>query len=220
MLYIVSSPIGNLEDISYRAVETLKACDLILAEDTRRTGKLLRHLGIEKKMLSYNDHNRVRRIPYVIELLAGAKSIALCSDAGTPGIADPGFRLVQAAVNKGIRIVPVPGASSVLAALVCSGMPTDEFRFIGWLPKKQGQKKKIIESINCTTVCLESPYRIEKTLKMIHEANPTLQLCICRELTKMHEEFIRGTAEEIMGKKKKLKGEITLVMGTGTHAQC
>jgi 16S rRNA (cytidine1402-2'-O)-methyltransferase len=216
MLYIVSTPIGNLQDITFRAVETLKNVDLIAAEDTRRTKILLNHYEIkDKKMISYNDHNKMRRIPYLIEILKSGKEIALVSDAGTPGISDPGYNLINAAIDNEITIIPIPGASASLSALVTSGLPTDSFSFKGFLSKKEKKKIDAFNSIKDKTVIFyESPYRINKTLDVLNKTLPTAKICLAREITKKFEEFLRGTPSEIISKigERTIKGEIVLVI--------
>jgi len=211
MLYIVATPIGNLEDITYRAARILSEADIIASEDTRRTGKLLKHLGIKSRMVSYNDHNRDRRIPYLVEEMRLGKTVALVTDAGTPCISDPGLRLVRATVQAGIQVSPIPGPSSVIAALSCSGFP-DKFCFRGFLPKKKGKRLEELRSITGTTVFLESPHRIEKTVAELAEVLPDTEICIGRELTKKFEEFVRGKPLEVLGKIRGKKGEMVLVV--------
>jgi 16S rRNA (cytidine1402-2'-O)-methyltransferase len=215
-LYIVSTPIGNLEDISFRAVKILGEVDLVLAEDTRRTSVLLNHYKVKNKIETFNDVNKEKTTPSIIEKLKNNDKIALVSDSGTPGISDPGFYLVRECARNQIDIIPVPGANAAISALVSSGFATDRFMFLGFLSKKEGQLKKTLTEIknnNITTIFYESPYRIEKTLKVINEVMPDKKLCIARELTKKFEEFIRGTASEILEKKPNFKGEITVVVG-------
>jgi 16S rRNA (cytidine1402-2'-O)-methyltransferase len=216
MLYIVSTPIGNLKDITFRAIDTLREADLIFAEDTRRTGLLLKRYFIkDKQILSYNDINKTRRTIQAIELLREGKDIALVSDSGTPGISDPGFYLVREAVKYNIQISPVPGACAFVSALVCSGLPTDKFVFYGFIPKKEGQKKKFFSSLGDKTVVFyESPYRIIKTLKLMNEIIPDKKIVIARELTKKFEEFIRGSVKGVYNrlKDKELKGEIAVIL--------
>lgn len=215
-LYIVATPIGNLEDISFRAIKVLKEADLVLAEDTRRTSILLNHYNVRNKLDSFNDFNKEKKTQSIIELLKNNKNIAIVSDSGTPGISDPGFYLVRECVKNDIQVIPVPGANALITALVSSGFATDKFVFLGFLSKKQGQLKKSLLEIknnNITTIFYESPYRIEKTLKLMDEIIPNKKICIARELTKKFEEFIRGTASEILEKKPKFKGEITVVVG-------
>jgi len=214
MLYIVATPIGNLGDITYRAVDILKEVDLILAEDTRRTGVLLGHYKISKKMISFNDFNKERKTPEIVKLLKSGHSVALVSDAGTPGVSDPGFYLVRECVKSGIVVSPVPGACALISGLVCSGLPTDKFSFHGFISKKEGQKKKFFSEISGTTVFYESPHRILKTLKVMNSVIPNRQIVIGRELTKKFEEFIRGTVSEVylQLKEKNIKGEIVVIV--------
>jgi 16S rRNA (cytidine1402-2'-O)-methyltransferase len=215
MIYIVSTPIGNLADITIRAIDTLKSVDLILAEDTRRTGILLQKYNIRQRMMSYNDINKERRIAELSEQLL-TRNIALVSDAGTPGINDPGFCLVRHCVRNNIPITHIPGPSSILAALVPSGLPTDKFCFIGFLPKKEGKKREVLDSLpRMTTIAFESPYRLLETLEIMSLVIPERDIVIARELTKKFEEFIRGKPKELLEKLKnrQIKGEIVLVIG-------
>lgn len=219
MLYIVSTPIGNLKDITLRALDILREVDLILAEDTRRTGILLKEYMIkDKKITSYNDINKIKKTKEVIELLKQGQDIALVSDSGTPGISDPGFYLVREAVKYNIQISPIPGPTAPIAALVCSGLPTDKFGFFGFLPKKDGKKREIFGWIskmeNLTFIYYESPHRILKTLRLMEEIIPEKNVVIGREMTKKFEEFIRGTAKSVYQKvkEKKIKGEIVLII--------
>jgi 16S rRNA (cytidine1402-2'-O)-methyltransferase len=216
MLYIVSTPIGNMRDISYRAIDILGSCNLILAEDTRRTMTLLRHYNINNKMESFNDINYRKKVGNILTLLKEGKDIALVTDSGTPGISDPGFLLVRECMNQNIVVTSVPGASAFLCALTSSGLPTDSFTFIGFLPKKE---KKIAEIFmkerKETLITYESPHRIIKTLNYIKKFAPERKLVLARELTKKFEELIRGTAEDILNGigKRKIKGEIVLLIG-------
>jgi 16S rRNA (cytidine1402-2'-O)-methyltransferase len=217
-LYLVATPIGNLEDITLRAIRTLRECDLIAAEDTRRTGQLLKHLGISKPMLSYFQFNEARRSEQIIERLKQGQKVALVSDAGSPGISDPGERVVRAALDAGLRVEAVPGPSALVAALTVSGLPTDEVHFIGFLPHKSGQRRKRLEfltNVPGTIVIYESPYRIEKLLTELAEIYPARQIVLGRELTKKFEEFLRGTAGELlaMARGRALKGEFVVVIG-------
>ena len=213
-LYIVSTPIGNLKDITIRAIEVLKEVDLILAEDTRRTGKLLKEYNISNKMLSYNDYNKSKRTKEVISLLKENKNVAVVSDAGTPSISDPGFYIVRECIKENIKVIPIPGASALLAGLVGAGLPTDKFEFYGFLPKGPTQKERIFSAIDKTTVFYESPHRIIKTLKVMNEVIHDKEIVIARELTKKFEEFIRGTVKDVYNslKDKVLKGEIVLIV--------
>jgi len=222
MLYIVSTPIGNLKDITFRAIECLKEVDLIAAEDTRRTGILLKAYSVKTKMMSYNDHNKTRRVPYLIGLIKEGTKIALVSDSGTPGISDPGYNLINAAIDNNIDVVPLPGPSAFISALVASGMPTDKFTFHGFLPKKDKKKKELIISASGTAIFYESPHRIHKTLEQLNNWCPESRICIARELTKVFEQFIRGTPQEVIEvlEDKKIKGEIVLIMDRGKPSQC
>jgi 16S rRNA (cytidine1402-2'-O)-methyltransferase len=219
-LYLVATPIGNLEDITLRALRVLKEADLIACEDTRQTQKLLNHYGITTRTTSYHEHNEMTRsAELVLELEQGAR-IALVTDAGMPGISDPGFRLISLAIRHHIPVVPIPGASAFLSALVASGLPTDSFRFSGFLPAKRGQRRQVIESIResaRTQVFYEAPHRVTEALEDIVEIlGGQRHVVIAREVTKMHEEFLRGHAGEVLETLKSrgdVKGEITLLIG-------
>jgi 16S rRNA (cytidine1402-2'-O)-methyltransferase len=219
-LYLVATPIGNLEDITLRALRVLKQADLIACEDTRQTQKLLNHYGITTRTTSYHEHNEMTRAAeLIVELEQGAR-IALVTDAGMPGISDPGFRLISLAIRHRIPVVPVPGASAFLAALVASGLPTDSFRFSGFLPAKVGQRRQLLESIRespRTQVFYEAPHRVKETLEDIVEIlGAERHIVIAREVTKIHEEFLRGTASDVLETLKArgdIKGEITLLIG-------
>jgi 16S rRNA (cytidine1402-2'-O)-methyltransferase len=220
-LFLVATPIGNLADISQRAVTTLETVDLILAEDTRKTGLLLKHLGIGKPMLSLHEHNEIAQIPHIVARLKEGKTIALVSDAGTPMISDPGFKLVREAIAQSVEVIPIPGPSAVLAALSASGLPTDHFFFVGYLPKTTGKAEMILENLAEFTqklptslVFFESPHRILKTLDLLEKHFPSASLAVGRELTKIHEEFRRGSISEIKSdlKSRSAKGEFTLVL--------
>lgn len=219
VLYVVATPIGNLEDITYRAVRVLKQADLIACEDTRQTRKLLDHYGIAKPMVSYHEHNEDQRAHELLAKLRAGATIAQVSDAGMPGISDPGYRLVRLAVEHRIPVVPVPGASALIAALAAGGLPTDAFEFRGFLPAKAGQRRTVLEEIRGhreTVVFYEAPHRILESLQdMVSVLGPHRPVVIARELTKMHEEFIRGTAQEVLDavRGRELKGEITLLVG-------
>ena len=219
-LYLVATPIGNLEDISLRALRVLKEVDLIACEDTRQTQKLLNHYGIEKRTVSYHEHNEMTRAAELITDVEGGASIALVSDAGMPGISDPGFRLVTLAIRHHVPVVPIPGASAFLAALVASGLPTDSFRFSGFLPPKRGKRREIFENIlasSRTQVFYEAPHRLLETMEdLVQVLGLNRQVVIAREVTKVYEEFIRGRSGEILEKLKargEIKGEITLLVG-------
>lgn len=218
-LYLVATPIGNLDDITIRAVKTLESADLILAEDTRVTKKLLSLLNIPTPLRSFHDFNKEKVTPSIIEQLKDGKNYALVSDAGTPGIADPGFYLVRQAIREGIPVVPIPGPSSLLTALVCSGLPTDRFIFENFLPSKPGRRRSVLEGYRNekrTVVFFESPYRIEKVLKDMDGVFGDIAVVIGRELTKFHEEFIRGTPASILEHftQKPPKGEIVVIFNT------
>lgn len=223
-LYVVSTPIGNLEDITLRALRILREVNLIACEDTRQTRKLLDHFGISTPAISYHDHNEASRAVELIQRIQSGDSIALVSDAGTPLVSDPGYRLVDAAIQAGVTVVPIPGASAALGALAAAGLPTDEFRFCGFLPPKQGQRRKVLEGLipeTCTLVFYEAPHRILETLDDIDAIMGARPIVVARELTKLHEEFLRGTAAEIrasLGQRPSVKGEITLLIGKGEPA--
>lgn len=217
MLFVVSTPIGNLSDMSYRAVEVLKGVDLIACEDTRRTGVLLKVYGVKNKTASYHDHNKLRQTPKLIGLLKSGRDVALVSDGGTPGISDPGFYLVRECIKEDIKVSPIPGPSAAISSIVCSGLPTDRFSFYGFVPKQQKKRADFFQSLSTraeTAICYESPHRIAKTLKVISDILPDKRLCIARELTKKHEEFIRGTPRELASyvDNNTLRGEIVLLI--------
>ena len=217
-LYLVATPIGNLEDITLRALRVLRECDVIAAEDTRHTGGLLKHYGISKPMISYFKFNEAKRSEEIIERLQRGEKIALVTDAGSPGISDPGERVVKAVLASGLRVEAVPGACALVAALTASGLPTDEFHFIGFLPHKSGQRRNQLATLqqhSGTLVFYESPYRIEKLLEELKEAFPDRQIVLARELTKKFEEYIRGTAAELLEQTKgrSLKGEFVVLVG-------
>src|SRR5579859_2517242 len=194
-LYLVATPIGNLEDITLRALRTLKECDLVAAEDTRRTGQLLHHFGISKPMLSYFKFSEARRSEEILQRLSRGEKIALVTDAGSPGISDPGERVVNAAIAQGFRVEAVPGPCALVAALTASGLPTGEFHFVGFLPHKSGQRRNKLESLKAipgTLIFYESPFRIEKLLGELNEVFPERDVVLSRELTKKFEEFLRG----------------------------
>jgi len=218
-LYLVATPIGNLEDITYRAVRVLKEADLIACEDTRHTRGLLDHYGIDRPTISYHEHNESGRTPDLIERLKGGQSIAVVSDAGTPLISDPGYRLVNQALAEGIVVVPIPGPSAILAALTASGLPTDAFHFGGFLPAKTSQRRKTLEAVRkfeCSLVFYETPHRILEALEDMALVLGERPIVLTRELTKLHEEFLRGTAAEVLENlraRPSIKGEMTLVIG-------
>jgi 16S rRNA (cytidine1402-2'-O)-methyltransferase len=218
-LFLVATPIGNLEDLTFRAVRTLREVDLIACEDTRHTRRLLDHYNIEKPTISYYEHNESDRSESLVERMLTGANIAVVSDAGTPLISDPGYRLVAAAIRAGIRVIPIPGPSAILTALTASGLPTDSFYFGGFVSQKQGARRKMLESLadlDCTLVFYEAPHRILETLEDIAEIYGERQMVLTRELTKIHEEFLRGTALALIRNLRErgtVKGEITLVIG-------
>lgn len=227
-LYIVSTPIGNRKDISLRALEVFDSLDYLLAEDTRKTGRLLDYyrqeglLANRPQLISFYEANEGQRMDEVMRLLKNNKNVGLVSNSGTPLISDPGFKLVRSCIEQKIEVIAIPGASAVLTGLVISGLPTDKFMFLGFLPKKQGKKEKLIQAVKeilerlpQTAVFYESPFRVVKTLETIKKVIPGAEIIIGRELTKEFEEVIRGSAKELVDllKDKKLKGEIVVMMG-------
>ncbi|HEV7552299.1 MAG TPA: 16S rRNA (cytidine(1402)-2'-O)-methyltransferase [Candidatus Angelobacter sp.] len=220
-LYVVGTPIGNLEDISYRAVRMLKEADLIACEDTRHTAKLLHHYAIDKPTVSYHEHNEAARAEELVAKLELGLNVAQVSDAGMPGISDPGYRVIKLAIERGVQVVPIPGASALVAALAASGLPTDSFQFLGFLPAKSGQRRTTLETLRHaqhTTVVYEAPHRIAEAMKDIVELlGAERPVVLARELTKIHEEFIRGTAAQVLHRiqEHELKGEMTLLIGKG-----
>jgi len=221
-LYIVSTPIGNTEDITLRALRILKEVDLIAAEDTRRTGLLLKHFGIQAPLSSYFEGNELKKKEFILAKLKEGKKVALVSDAGTPGISDPGFRLIQLAIENQLPIVPIPGSSAVITALSVSGLPTDAFLFKGFLPHKSKKRRDLLkglEEVRETLIFYESPHRISETLRDILEILGDREIVLTRELTKVYEEIIRGKVNEILNQvgDRTLKGEITLVISGKTR---
>ena len=216
-LYIVSTPIGNLADITYRAVEILKTVDIIAAEDTRRSRILLSNYDIKTKMISYYEHNKYQKIQKITENLLSGHQVAVITDAGTPAISDPAYKLVRQAIKVGCNIESIPGPSAVLASLVSSGLPTDRFIFEGFLPPKKGRKKRLENFINesGTIIIYENTLRLNRTIKQILDIIGDRPAVICRELTKIHEEKIRGTLSSLLDllNRKKLKGECVLLIG-------
>jgi 16S rRNA (cytidine1402-2'-O)-methyltransferase len=218
-LFLVATPIGNLEDITLRALRTLKECDMIAAEDTRRTGQLLKHFGISKPLLSYHLFNEAQRSQQLLERLRHGERIALVTDAGSPGISDPGERIVREALRAGFRVEPVPGPSALIAALTASGLPTEEFHFVGFLPHKSGQRRTKLEALKAipgTLVLYESPFRIEKLLTELRDVMPGHGVVLARELTKRFEEFLRGTPAELLAifEKRSFKGEFVVMVSS------
>ena len=222
-LYIISTPIGNLKDVTHRSLELLSDVDLIAAEDTRRTGVLLKHYDIKTPLSSFNSYNQVKKSDRLIARLQAGHDLALVSDAGTPGVSDPLYYLVKAALDKRVPVVSLPGPSAVLAALTVSGLPINRFVFEGFLPRKKGRKKLIEELAQekRTIVLFESPHRIVKTLNELYQVMGERKAVLARELTKIHEEVIRGTLGElaIKAEEQKLKGEITLVISGAPKAR-
>jgi len=216
-LIVVPTPVGNLEDITLRAIRVLKESDFILAEDTRTTGKLLKHLEIETRMIAHHKFNEHKTLGKTLNLIETHKQIALVSDAGTPGISDPGFLLIRECISNGIEIECLPGATAFVPALVCSGFPTESFCFEGFLPPKKGRQKKLTELAEekRTIILYESPYRLIKTLEQIKEFwGEERQVAVCREISKMYEEIARGNINEIIShfSAKGVKGEIVIVV--------
>lgn len=221
-LYVVSTPIGNLEDITLRALRILKEVDLIAAEDTRRTGLLLKHFGIEKPLTSYFEGTELKKREFILSRLREGSDVALVSDAGTPGISDPGFRLIRLAIEHKIAVVPIPGPSAAIAALSIAGLPTDAFFFKGFLPHKSKKRRDLLgdlAEVRETLLFYESPHRIFETLQDILEILGDREMVLARELTKAYEEVLRGTVSEIQKQigVRNLKGEITLVIAGKTR---
>lgn len=216
-LFVVGTPIGNLEDITLRAISTLQNVDLILAEDTRNSKKLLSAHNIDTKMMSYHEHSKEKEAKRIISLLLDGKNLALISDAGTPTISDPGYGLIRDCIKKEIKIIPIPGASAITTAMSVSGLPSDSFTFFGFLPQKKGRIKKIKELLNVdnTIILFESPFRLEKTLNQLKEYLGNRSVVVGRELTKLYEEIIRGNLEDVIKyfSKSKVKGEIVIMIG-------
>src|SRR6202162_3449464 len=224
-LYLVATPIGNLEDITLRALRVLKQADLIACEDTRQTQKLLNHYGIATRTTSYHEHNEMTRAAELVVELEQRTRIALVTDAGMPGISDPGYRLISLAIRHHVPVVPIPGAAAFLAALVASGLPTDSFRFSGFLPAKRGERRAALEAIKTsprTQVFYEAPHRVIETLEDVVEAlGPDRHVVIAREVTKLHEEFLRGRAADVLAileSRGDVKGEITLLVAKAEEA--
>jgi 16S rRNA (cytidine1402-2'-O)-methyltransferase len=223
-LYIIATPIGNLEDITLRAVRILGEVDVVACEDTRQTRKLLDHFHIAKPTVSYHDHNEAERTADLLTRLEAGESVALVSDAGTPLVSDPGYRLVTGAIQAGVSVVPLPGPSAALAALAGAGLATDAFRFCGFLPPKSGQRRKALEELrseSCTLIFYEAPHRILDALADIEAVMGERPVVVARELTKIHEEFLRGTAPEVrarLASRPAVKGEITVLIGKPTAA--
>ncbi len=215
ILYVIGGPIGNLEDITLRAIKVLNELDLLLCEDTRRTRILLNKYGISLKTLSYNEHNENKRIPQVLDMLAQGLKIGIMSNAGTPAISDPGYRLIREARLKGFKVSPIPGPSAVIAALSVSGLPTDSFVFEGFLPRRKEKRRKKLEQLakeKRTVIIFESVHRIEKLLDELAEIFGDREVAIARELTKIHEEVLFGKLPDIRGQLTNLKGEFVIMV--------
>lgn len=217
-LYLVPTPVGNLEDITFRALTVLKEADLVLAEDTRTSGILLKHFEIKKPMLSYHKFNEHQTVDRVVERLKGGETVAVVSDAGTPGISDPGFLVAREAIRAGIEVITLPGATAFVPALVSSGLPCDKFCFEGFLPQKKGRQTRLnaLQDETRTIIFYESPHRIVKTLEQFSEVfGAERPVSVCREISKIHEESVRGTVEEVLAhfKANEPRGEIVIVLG-------
>lgn len=224
VLYIVATPIGNLEDITFRAVRILKEVDLIAAEDTRHTLKLLSHFGISKPLTSYFDHNQRFKAERIISELNSGKSVALVSDAGTPSVSDPGYKLVCSAIEQGIKVVPIPGVSAAIAALSASGLPSDQFSFIGFPPPRHSKRLSFFSKyLNHpgTLIIYEAPHRLLDSLHDLQLIMPERRLVIARELTKIYEEFVSGTADDLISHYavKQIKGEVVILVSPGEAEQ-
>ncbi|OGS19616.1 MAG: 16S rRNA (cytidine(1402)-2'-O)-methyltransferase [Elusimicrobia bacterium RIFOXYA2_FULL_50_26] len=218
-LYLVPTPIGNLEDITLRALNILRSVDIVVCEDTRHTVKLLNHFEIQKPLISFFSYNQARRLPQLIEALRSGKNLAVVSDSGTPGISDPGFFLVRAAIEGSIAVISLPGPSASLTALVASGLPTDKFIFLGFLKRKPGKMKKELQeavSLGVTVIFYESPHRIVKTISLCREIfAPETPVVLAREITKKFEEYIRGTLAEVdenLRRRSEIKGEFVVLL--------
>jgi 16S rRNA (cytidine1402-2'-O)-methyltransferase len=221
-LFLVATPIGNLEDITHRALRTLREVHLVAAEDTRHTRRLLEHFGISAELVSLHDHNERSRVPGVLARLGAGESVAIVTDAGSPGIADPGYPVVRAAASEGFRVESVPGACSVISALQVSGLPTDAFTFVGFLPPKPGARKNLLLELSArreTIIAFESPHRIDRCLTDLEDVWQDRPIALVRELTKMHEQVLRGSAREVRGalRADQKRGEIVLVLGGMTR---
>jgi 16S rRNA (cytidine1402-2'-O)-methyltransferase len=221
MLFIVSGPIGNLGDITIRAIETLKEVDLIAVEDTRRTGKLLKHFKITTPMESYHDFNKETKLPKLLELLRTERNVALFSDAGTPTISDPGYKLVKACLDEKIKVSPIPGPSAAISALSVSGQPTDKFAFLGFLPKQRGKRRKLLNQLRecqcvSSAILYESPYRLVRLLEELADIfGEETNVTVCNEMTKMFEKIDKGILRDLLREykgKERVKGEFTVVL--------
>jgi len=212
-LFVVATPIGNLEDITFRALRVLREVAVIAAEDTRRTARLLQHYSISTQTTSLHEHNERARTPSLIARLERGESIALVSDAGTPGISDPGYRLVRACIDRDLDLEVLPGPSSVVTALIASGLPTHRFRFQGFLPRRTGELERVLQSTE-TLIAFESPRRLPESLRVLAQLAPDRPAAVCRELTKLHEEVARGTLGDLSRRfREEARGEIVVVIG-------
>ncbi len=218
VVYLVATPVGNLEDITLRALRILREVDLIACEDTRHTGRLLRHFGIENRLISCHDHNEAERAAEIAQRAADGLSVALVSDAGTPCVSDPGFRVVRAALDRGIRVVPVPGPSAAIAAVSAAGLPTHSFLFAGFLPPRKAKRREAllaIEGVESTLVLYEAPHRLADMLADVRDVLGDREVAVARELTKVHEEFVRGTAGSVLDEfrsRPAIKGELVVLV--------
>jgi len=220
VLYVIATPIGNLEDISLRALRLLREVKLIAAEDTRTTRHLLNAHNIKTPLTSYHEHSKKAKLDYLLNYLK-KEDLALVSEAGTPGLSDPGYELIVAAIERGISVVPIPGASAVITALVVSGLPTDQFLYLGFLPRRKGQRQRLLSSIvdePRTIVAFETPHRLRKALSDIEEILGNRRLSVCRELTKIHEEIFRGRVSQAREHFAEPRGEFSLVIEGKTRA--
>ena len=221
-LYLVATPIGNLDDITLRAVNILKEVDFIAAEDTRHSLKLLNHLEISKPLISYHRHNEEIKTENLIEKLKDNKNIALITDAGTPGISDPGEEIVRQAIENNLKIVPIPGACAFINALICSGLDTTEFTFLGFLPLNKKNRKEQLEKIrnsNCTVILYEAPHKLLSTLKDLEQITENRKIILAKELTKIHEEFISGSASQLLERINSPKGEFVILIEKSNKSQ-
>jgi 16S rRNA (cytidine1402-2'-O)-methyltransferase len=221
-LFLVATPIGNLEDITLRALRVLREVSLIACEDTRHTRKLLDHFGIQQPTISYHEHNELKRAEELTTRLLNGESIALVTDAGTPGISDPAFRLVVAAIEHNIPVIPIPGATALIAGLIASGLPTDAFLFVGFLPAKRNARREklaALRSVRETLVMYEAPHRMRETLLEAQAVLGNRRAALAREITKLHEEFLRGTLADISAQLQEPRGEITLVIAGASEAE-
>ncbi len=220
VLYVIATPIGNLEDISLRALRLLREVKLIAAEDTRTTRRLLNVYNIKTPLTSYHEHSKRAKLDYLLDYLK-KEDLALVSEAGMPGLSDPGYELIVAAIEQGIPVVPIPGASAVITALVISGLPTDQFLYVGFLPRRKGQRQRLLSSIvdeRRTIVAFETPHRLKETLRDIEEILGDRRLSVCRELTKIHEEIFRGRVSQAREHFVEPRGEFSLVIEGKTRA--